>query len=347
MVDEGHSPAYRAIRRQFEFAGESAGHRLGRLEELLRDIRITSEYPIDWLVFRVTGITPEASSQPDVIDGERLLGELVSLAEDVDRKLGPRAFDSRVHLDAEEAARRLGVSRRTLQRWRPLGLPMQRFRHPDGAIRAGVRLDSLVHFKSANADRIARAGRRSRIDAEERKGISDLLARLQAEGTGRGEAVRIAASTFGRSRSAVRAELGGARDSKTSRAAERLPTMVARARSRSVPRSRLADRLGRTEETIRRHELDGRAAALIGIEADPVAVPNLERADAAEVFTAAGLLDDLGRSLDRSSPDEWLRTIRALPEHEDAETVKARIEGSGRSARIDRVSESSALLPAA
>lgn len=325
MVDESHSPAYRAIRRQFEFAGETAGQRLERLEDLLRDIQPTADYPIDWLVFRVTGITPEASSQPEVIPGDRLLGELVSLLEDVDRKLGPRSFDPEVHLDAEEVARRLGVSRRTLQRWRSLGLPMRRFRHSSGVIRAGVRLDSLVHFRSVHAARIERAGRGSRLDAEEREGIVELVHRLESDGVGRGEAVAIASSSFGRSRSAIRSVLDDGKASKPSHVVDRLPALVARARSRLVPRARLAERLGRTEETIRRQELDARAAALVGLDPDSAAVPNLERADASEVFAAAGMLDDLARSLDSSTPEEWLRTIRALPEEEDVEIVKARI----------------------
>ena len=50
MMGEGTSPAYRAIRRQFEFASELAGARLDRLEALLQDIDPTSTYPVDWLV---------------------------------------------------------------------------------------------------------------------------------------------------------------------------------------------------------------------------------------------------------------------------------------------------------
>ena len=86
MMGEGTSPAYLAIRRQFEFAAELADARLDRLEALLQDIDPESTYPIDWLVFRVTGIRPEASSQADVVEGRILLGELVPLVEEVDRK---------------------------------------------------------------------------------------------------------------------------------------------------------------------------------------------------------------------------------------------------------------------
>jgi hypothetical protein len=87
----------------------------------------------------------------------------------------------------------------------------------------------------------------------------------------------------------------------------------------------LARRFDRAEETIRRHELEDRWAGLRGLESDGVEVPNLDRADAAEVFGAAGMLDDLARSLDQATPEVWLETVRGLPDTEDVDTVKARL----------------------
>ena len=44
-----------------------------------------------------------------------------------------------------------------------------------------------------------------------------------------------------------------------------------------------------------------------------------------QVFGAAGMLDDLARTLDVATPEDWLETIRGLEENEDGETVKARL----------------------
>ena len=325
MMGEGTSPAYLAIRRQFEFAAELADARLDRLEALLQDIDPESTYPIDWLVFRVTGIRPEASSQADVVEGRILLGELVPLVEEVDRKLGPRPFDAEIHVDAEEAALRIGVSRRTLQRWRGFGLPMRMYRHAEGVIRAGVRRESLGHFAREHSGRISRARGRSRIQPEEDEAIRQLLRRLQNEGVEPAEAIRITASTFGRSPSAVRSRLGRTDRPAAGEDSDRTARLVGRARSRVVSRSMLAQRLGRAEETIRRHELDERWTLLRGVEKDGVDVPNIDRRDASQVFGAAGMLDDLARTLDAATPEDWLETIRGLEENEDGETVKARL----------------------
>ena len=325
MMGEGTSPAYLAIRRQFEFAAELADARLDRLEALLQDIDPESTYPIDWLVFRVTGIRPEASSQADVVEGRILLGELVPLVEEVDRKLGPRPFDAEIHVDAEEAALRIGVSRRTLQRWRGFGLPMRMYRHAEGVIRAGVRRESLGHFAREHSGRISRARGRSRIQPEEDEAIRQLLRRLQNEGVEPAEAIRITASTFGRSPSAVRSRLGRTDKPAAGEDSDRTARLVGRARSRVVSRSMLAQRLGRAEETIRRHELDERWTLLRGVEKDDVDVPNIDRRDASQVFGAAGMLDDLARTLDVATPEDWLETIRGLEENEDGETVKARL----------------------
>ena len=325
MMGEGTSPAYLAIRRQFEFAAELADARLDRLEALLQDIDPESTYPIDWLVFRVTGIRPEASSQADVVEGRILLGELVPLVEEVDRKLGPRPFDAEIHVDAEEAALRIGVSRRTLQRWRGFGLPMRMYRHAEGVIRAGVRRESLGHFAREHSGRISRARGRSRIQPEEDEAICQLLRRLQNEGVEPAEAIRITASRFGRSPSAVRSRLGRTDRPAAGEDSDRTARLVGRARSRVVSRSMLAQRLGRAEETIRRHELDERWSLLRGVEKDGVDVPNIDRRDASQVFGAAGMLDDLARTLDVATPEDWLETIRGLEENEDGETVKARL----------------------
>ena len=325
MAAEGTSPAYLAIRRQFEFAAESADARLDRLEMLLQDIDPASTYPIDWLVYRVTGIRPEASSQTDVVEGHRLLGELVVLIEEVDRKLGPRTYNAEIHVDAEEAARRIGVSRRTLQRWRHFGLPMRMYRHPGGTIRAGVRRESLGHFARGHPGRISRARGRSRIQPDEDESIRELLRRLRSEGVETAEAIRITAGTFGRSPSAVRSRLDRRDSREAAGNSDRRARLVGRARARCISRAILARRLDRTEETIRRHELDARWKHLLGLEKDEVDVPNIDRDDAIQVFGAAGMLDELPRRLDGAPPELWLDTVRSLPEQEEVESVKARL----------------------
>ncbi len=326
MIESRPSPAFLAIRRQFEFAGTAAARRLDRLESLVADVVPDATYPVDWLVFRVTGVTPEASSQPDVVTGSQLLPELVTLVEEIDRRLGPAPIDPERQLDAEEAARRLGVSRRTIQRWRPLGLPMRRVRHSDGTIRAAVRSELLQRFAARHGAKVGRAGRRRLSDEAERVRIREAFEREIALGTSPAEAARTVATRFGRSVDMVRSTCGregAGREDRLDRATMVRTTI--RARRRQVSRAEIAARCDRSAETIRRIELTARWIAIRDLEPGRIEVPNRDRDDAAEVFGAAGELDDLARRLHRTGPSERLEIVRGLPGIEDESIVEARI----------------------
>ena len=64
------------------------------------DIDSDGTYPIDWLVYRVTGVKVEGGpGDPEVVRGDLLGRDLVSLIEELDRRIGPMPFDPKRHLD--------------------------------------------------------------------------------------------------------------------------------------------------------------------------------------------------------------------------------------------------------
>lgn len=322
------SPARLAIRRQFEFGGEAAPARLDRLEDLLHDIDSDGTYPIDWLVYRVTGVKVEGGpGDPEVVRGDLLGRDLVSLIEELDRRIGPMPFDPERHLDGEEAARRLGVSRRTLQRWRQLGLVSRRLRHADGTVRTGVRIVSIGRFAQRHASRIDRARGRQPIDSDERERIEEAFTRCRPECRSRSEAISRVARQSGRSVSAIRRIVGGEerREESVEAGVEDLSHLIRRARDRAIPIVEIARRVGRSEDTVRRHALEARWTALGGRPRLEVEVPNRDSQDAVEVFTVAGSIDDLPRELEVATPDLWLERIRELPDRESDEVVRGRI----------------------
>lgn len=325
--DAETTPAHRAIRRQFEFAGASAAGRLDRLEILLCDIEPEGTYPLDWLVYRVTGIKSDGSSDLDAIEGDRLRVDLVELIEEIDRSLGPAPFDPERHLDAEEAARRLGVSRRTLQRWRPLGLATRRFVHPDGSVRVGIRTEAVRRFATRHPSRLERARHRQPIDEMERRTICEAFERWAAEASSVTAVIERISREMKRSPAAIRAIIGPPAGRRRSDLGERraMGRLVARARERGIPVARIAGRIGRSEATVRRHELESRWHAVRSIEPPSVEVPNLVRVDAPQVFAVAGFIDDLARELHRADPPTWLATVRGLAETEQDEHVRGRI----------------------
>ncbi len=330
MTKQAAADAIRLLRRQFDYTTPGLMlARFSRLEGLLADFDPEQSYPLDWLVFRVTGVTPDASSETTVLEGADLLGPLVELIEALHRSLGPFTFDPDADIDAAELASDLGVSRRTLQRWRLDGLPMLRLRHPDQHSRVGCRKRLVAAFVRRHPDRVADASRYRRIDEAERRGILDAFATARDRGLSTTAAIDEAARASGRSPNAIRAfaiphaETSTPRPGPTTAAARR--RLAHRAFARVIPTAEIAARLGRSEDAVRRMDLEVRLGSIAGWPAPSVVIPNAKRAEAAEVFAAAGSIDDLARRLARATFGEWLQTVRDLPSAEDEEKTRGRI----------------------
>ena len=95
---------------------------IGRAEELAIEIDPALTYPEDWVVFRITGFRPDLED-PRIIPGEALRGDLSALVE----RLSDRARLERDTLDSEtlsldQLGERWSVSRKTLERYRRRGL---------------------------------------------------------------------------------------------------------------------------------------------------------------------------------------------------------------------------------
>ncbi len=334
MTTQAAADAIRLLRRQFDYTTPGLMlARFSRLEGLLADLVPGQSYPLDWLVFRVTGVTPDASSEAAVLEGADLLGPLVELIEALHRSLGPFTFDPDADIDAAELASDLGVSRRTLQRWRLDGLPMLRLRHPDQRSRVGCRKRHVAAFVRRHPDGVADASRYRRIDEEERQAILDVFGTARDRGLSTTAAIDEAAKASGRSPNAIRAFVIPQVSSSTSMSMRRSGPVTAaerrrlahRALARAIPTAEVAGRLGRSKDAVRRLDLQVRLGSIQAWPAPPVVIPNVERDEAAEVFAAAGSIDGLARRLARASFGEWLQTIRDQPSAEDEEETRGRI----------------------
>ena len=66
------------LRRQFDFTPpEVARTWLPRLEEVLLDLELEQSYPVDWLLFRVSGVAPATAEDEAVARGSDLIPTLV------------------------------------------------------------------------------------------------------------------------------------------------------------------------------------------------------------------------------------------------------------------------------
>lgn len=189
---------------QLRFAPRSALVRdLERTEGLAYELDASGSFPMDYVVFRVTGYRPEQSKDA-LIDGAALLGDLATMAEHLSAaaKIELSSLDGA--LSADELCTKWSVSRKTLERYRRRGLLSRRVVGPGGKPRVAYMPEAVEAFEKREPGTLRAAttfsrlepGVRDRVIAEAREharqGKSlNQAALCIAEGIGRGhETVR-------------------------------------------------------------------------------------------------------------------------------------------------------------
>lgn len=136
---------------------------LQHIDELAPQIDPDGIYPQDWIVFRITGYRPEITS-PDLVPGEALRGDLSAIAEKISEAAGLTADD--IHQPYEtidSLTKRWSVSRKTIERYRRLGLIARRLDLGGGRRSVIFMLSAVEWFESLNAKRLGKAARFDRI----------------------------------------------------------------------------------------------------------------------------------------------------------------------------------------
>jgi RNA polymerase primary sigma factor len=243
---------------------------LERIEELAVQIEDEGVYPEDFVVFRISGYRPEVGT-PRMLPGAALRGDLSALAERLSESAGLTEAD--VEAGCETVASltaRWGVSRKTLERYRRLGLIARRVDLGAGRRvlvfgRAGVEA-----FERRHAERLGKAGRFGRMSERDAERLVRWAARYRGRlgWTLNRVAQRLAART-GRSPEGVRRVLRRADRGRPDpvfpepgppTARERL--LAVRAVARGIEPAVLAERTGRRKSAVLRALHEGRADLL-------------------------------------------------------------------------------------
>src|SRR5688500_1684515 len=122
-------------------------------EELLHSLDADKAYPLEFIVFRITGYRPKtpASADADLLTGLALQHDLGLLIERVSETLDVRTETlAEPVLDIDAVCERFNVTSKTIQRWRRKGLPARRFVFGDGKRRVGFLLSSVERFFSGH-----------------------------------------------------------------------------------------------------------------------------------------------------------------------------------------------------
>ena len=274
--------------------------------DLQESIEPGTDYPSEFVVWRLTGVREAVAEES--IPGlllRRELGVLIQRA------------SARVPLPAETveggarelhaAASGIGVSVRTLQRWRDQGLVIEHFRFPDGQVRLGVSGRALSRFRESDPERFARAAGFSRIDASEERRLTEAADALIAGGASSNQAALHVAASSPRAHETIR-QLIRRRRGQTGpitgaggRVTNHERKLVLNAWQRGIAVERVASRLGRSLGAVRRIAAEVRADRLRAISPQWIRFPVFEDPEAERILLEAPRIREQPWPVDASS----------------------------------------------
>jgi len=287
LADQLRFAPRRTLRRQID-----------RIEKLAAEIDPASNYPEDWVVFRVTGFRAERDN-PAVIVGAALLADLSALAEHLSSaaRLGPDDVEAGA-LNVTDLCDRWKITRRTLERYRRAGLVARRIRLDPRRVQLVFSHRAVENFEQRQRPRLDAAAKFRRITPQERHAIIEEAREMhRVAGWSLHAAARRLARRHGRAVETMRQLL--LRHDRAALAAGQPPIFDARpaldvqqrravlaAHLKGIPIDRIARRHARTRASIhriineRRAELLRRALAPVGADSDPADARRAPRPDA-------------------------------------------------------------------
>lgn len=136
-------------------------------EALIHEIDPAKAYPLEYVIFRITGYHPR-SVATDLLTGLALQHDLGLLIEQVSDGLNIHVSQANEPVLAiDDVTERFNVTSKTIQRWRRKGLPARRFTFADGKRRVGFLLSSVERFFANHREQIPQAKNLSTVEASE------------------------------------------------------------------------------------------------------------------------------------------------------------------------------------
>ncbi len=144
------------------------------IEKLLSVIEPGKAYPYEMVCFQVTKFNKRAPDTSPSIPGQALINDLISMAEDLTRKANLPITDlSEPYKTQQEVADTLGVSTKTVRRWRDHGLMGIRVVYEDGVNRLAFLQCTINRFVAQNNDIVSRGAAFKQLTSAEKDAFVD------------------------------------------------------------------------------------------------------------------------------------------------------------------------------
>jgi RNA polymerase primary sigma factor len=181
-------PKYRidriaALVRQLAFApAQTRSIQVTSAEDLLHEVDPAKAYPLEFVVFRITGYHPRGLGA-DLLTGLALQHDLGLLIEELSDSLDLAVSQTAEPvLSIDDVTEKFNVTSKTIQRWRRRGLPARRFAFADGRKRVGFLLSSVERFFGARDEQVIGGLNFSRVESDERAMVLRRARRLALAG---------------------------------------------------------------------------------------------------------------------------------------------------------------------
>jgi len=151
-------------------------------EYLIDLLEPEKDYPYDFVCHHLTGYRPKSNTPYKSMPGTSLIEDLVQLIEDLSSATVLPAGAMRTTCwTTEELSSRLGVSTKTICRWRRRGLPGRKLRYPDGTVRTAFLERSVRRFVTQNFDMVRRGAAFKQLTSAEKTRIIQRAKQILAE----------------------------------------------------------------------------------------------------------------------------------------------------------------------
>ena len=156
---------------------------LDAAEMLVTIIDTDKEYPFEFISFRITGFHLTAPPGTDeIIKGDVLLHDLrIFISNLSDLLARPVSEQGQKVYTVEELAKKFGVSKKTIHRWRDRGLLAKKFIFDDGKKYFGFLQSMVDQFLKENPDLVSGAKSFTRLTEEQKKQIIKRAVKLSAD----------------------------------------------------------------------------------------------------------------------------------------------------------------------
>lgn len=273
-----------------------------RCEKLHDEIDAADAYPVEYIVYRVTGYRSEIQHD-EMLVGEAVASDLRLLIDLLSRSVSAPLDKNEKVYTRDELAKHLQISTRTIARWRKSGLRW-RWMTPGEDVTPQLMFTqkAVDHFCAAESTLVERAQRFTRIPDAKRDQLIEQARSFRRENPdlSLNQAARRLADETGRAIETVRQLLG---QHDREHEGDKIFTvdagpmtvgqkrLIARARRMGVSVQKIADRFNRSASSVYRIARERRAADWRQTRIDYIANATFERLDADEVILAGPMLD--------------------------------------------------------